>query len=83
MKIIPFNIQLAKEITNGTKKGKIVTRFGEDAKIIYWNRNEQVQDKPIIALIGENEECWTYTLSGHYYSNDRCDTDLDLLIKIP
>lgn len=33
MVIVPFDVELAKQITNGEVDGKIVTRYGKNARI--------------------------------------------------
>lgn len=34
---LPFDVELAKEITNGTKEGRIVTEHGIEVKIVYFS----------------------------------------------
>lgn len=34
---VPFSIELAKEITNGTKDGRIVTEHGREVRIVYFS----------------------------------------------
>ena len=54
-KRVPFNLELAKKITNVEVKGHIVTRDGRQARIICFDRkeNEDIFDPPknIVALV--------------------------------
>lgn len=81
---IPFDVKLAKEINNGTKPGKIVTRNGKNVRIICWDRNSI--DCPIVALYtgdSNREIVLTFTLQGRSsYYNDT-DRDEDILLQIP
>ena len=91
-KRIPFNIELAKKITNKEVKGSIVTRNGLKVRIICFNRKERKDIfeplKNIVALIqykvgDENgdEGVLTFRNNGMYLLNE--ETDYDLLIEIP
>lgn len=91
-KRIPFNIELAKKITNKEVKGSIVTRNGLKVRIICFNRKERkdIFDplRNIVALIqykvgDENgdEGVLTFRNNGMYLLNE--ETDYDLLIEIP
>lgn len=81
-KKISFNLELAKKITNGEVKGRIVTRDGCQARIVCFDRNEK--GWPIIALVKilENYESVIICKSNGAYSNFE-EKDLDLLIEIP
>lgn len=81
-KKIPFDIELAKKITNKEVKGRIVTRDGCQARIVCFERNEK--GWPIIALVKilENYESVIICKSNGAYSNFE-EKDLDLLIEIP
>lgn len=81
-KKIPFDLELAKKITNKEVKGHIVTRDGLQAKIVCFNRNEK--EWPIIALVKilENYESVIICKSNGAYSNFE-EKDLDLLIEVP
>lgn len=91
-KRIPFNIELAKKITNKEAKGSIVTRNGLKVRIICFNRKERKDIfeplRNIVALIqykvgDENgdEGVLTFRNNGMYLLNE--ETDYDLLIEIP
>lgn len=81
-KKIPFDLELAKKITNKEVKGRIVTRDGSQARIVCFERNEK--EWPIIALVKilENYESVIICKSNGAYSNFE-EKDLDLLIEIP
>lgn len=81
-KKVPFDIELAKKITNKEVKGRIVTREGRQARIVCFDRNEK--GWPIIALVKilENYESVIICKSNGAYSNFE-EKDLDLLIEIP
>lgn len=91
-KRIPFNIELAKKITNKEVKGSIVTRNGLKVRIICFNRKERKDTfdplRNIVALIqykvgDENgdEGVLTFRNNGMYLLNE--ETDYDLLIEVP
>lgn len=91
-KRIPFNIELAKKITNKEVKGSIVTRNGLKVRIICFNRKERkdIFDplKNIVALIqykvgDENgdEGVLTFRNNGMYLLNE--ESDFDLHIEVP
>lgn len=71
MKQIRFDLELAKAITNGEKKGRVVTRDGHLARIICFDVKNHPQ--PIIALIdnGTYEECHNFTEDGYYLQNKK------------
>lgn len=81
-KKIPFDLELAKKITNKEVKGRIVTRDGSQARIVCFERNEK--EWPIIALVKilENYESVIICKSNGAYSNFE-EKDLDLLIEVP
>lgn len=79
---VPFEVELAKKITNGECDGRIVTRDGRNARIICWDK------KPgsvynIVALLYENktELIFTYTVNGFEVVD--IESDNDLFLEIP
>lgn len=82
MKRIPFDLELAKAITNGEKEGRVVTRDKECVNIIYWDRNPQLQDNVIVALVGEADRVVTFRKNGYYRENE-IGTGDDLFLEIP
>lgn len=87
-KRVPFNLELAKKITNKEVKGRIVTRDGRRARIICFDRKEtdDIFDPPknIIALV-ENKEgsegVFEVRHTGMILLGE--ETDYDLLIEVP
>lgn len=77
---VPFEVELAKEISNGTKEGRIVTRDGRSARVICWDRKGKF---PIMALIdnGDDEDYQYYHADG--IIEHRINLGSDLMLKIP
>lgn len=87
-KRVPFNLELAKKITNVEVKGHIVTRDGRQARIICFDRkeNEDIFDPPknIVALVTNKdgrEGVFAVRDDGMILLNE--ETDYDLLIEVP
>lgn len=86
-KRVPFDIKLAKKITNKETKGRIVTRDGRRARIICFDRKE-VEDifdppKNIIALVETKdggEGVFEVRDTGMILAEE---TDYDLQIEVP
>lgn len=87
-KRVPFNLELAKKITNVEVKGHIVTRDGRQARIICFDRKEtdDIFDPPknIVALVTNkdgSEGVFAVRDDGMILLNE--ETDYDLLIEVP
>lgn len=87
-KRVPFNLELAKKITNVEVKGHIVTRDGRQARIICFDRkeNEDIFDPPknIIALVANkdgSEVVFAFRDDGMILLDE--ETCYDLLIEVP
>lgn len=87
-KRVPFNLELAKKITNVEVKGHIVTRDGRQARIICFDRkeNEDIFDPPknIIALVENkdgSEGVFAFRNTGMILLTE--ETDHDLQIEVP
>lgn len=78
---VPFNFELAKEITNGKKEGRIVTRGGKNARIVCFDAKN---DFNIITLL-TNEKGEEFSFSYNNYGEDRMpeQNDDDLMLEIP
>lgn len=78
---VPFEVEMAKKITNDEVKGRIVTRNGRKVRIVCFD----VKDNkcPIIGLVsGEfNETPNLYCSNGKFALKD--ESDLDLMLEIP
>ena len=81
-KRIDFDIDLAKKIQAGEAQGRIVTRDGQPARIICWDK--KCDEYPIVALImayeGNNEAVNVYTASGQTYETYK---PTDILLEVP
>lgn len=78
---VPFDVNLAEEITNGTKDGRIVTRGGRNARIVCFNAH---RDSNIIALVEdkdgiENPMCYVNDGIKFITGESKCD----LMLEIP
>lgn len=83
---VPFEVELAKRISNGNEEGRIVTRGGDEARIVCWDYKSMSGDYPILALInqGKQEKPIPYSKEGRYnvygYFSEDC---LDLMLETP
>ncbi len=80
-KRVPFNLELAKKITNHYLKGRVVTRDGHMARIICFNKEG---DFPIVGLVKNFlgvERPYTYNKEGKEF--DSCMSLLDLYLEVP
>lgn len=79
---VPFDLELAKKITNGEVDGKIITRDGKNARILCFDRKGT--NYPIVALIEINmgeEDYFSFRINGDYDTIE--NNSKDLFIKIP
>lgn len=78
---VPFEVELAKKITNGEVEGKVVTRNGRSARVICFDAHS---DDNIIALIQDEkgvEYPKSYVSDGMMFLTEKCDCDL--MLEIP
>lgn len=71
-KRIPFDLELAKKITNKDVKGRIVTEDGHEVRIICYDYRQHFGDKNrLVALIdlGDNEIVLSYNNEGKEIDN--------------
>ena len=81
---VPFDVEMAKKITNGDVDGKIVTRDGRSARIICWDKKGGIY--PVFALIdnGDEEIYKSYTNEGVWNTDKICTlTKYNLMLEIP
>lgn len=81
---VPFDVELAKKITNGKVDGKIVTRDGDSVRILCWDKKDKTY--PIAALVdnGSEEDFKTYTNEGVWNTDKTCTLKKhDLMLEIP
>ena len=77
---VPFEVELAKEITNGSKEGKIVTEDGRPVKIVYFS-DVKTNSYNVLYIVnaGEDGEC-CYWAERNGSSEDET---ADLMLEIP
>lgn len=79
---IPFDLEMAKRITNKEEDGKIVTRNGESVRILAFDRKDEY--RPIIALVNNGEMEFVYALDiDGKESAGGIIGKRDLLISVP
>lgn len=78
---VPFDVELAKNITNGKVDGRIVTREGKSVRIVCWNKIDKTY--PIVGLEdnGFEEYLKSYTTEG-IWDTDSCKNQ-SLMLEIP
>lgn len=80
MIVIPFDVELAKKITNGEVEGKVVTRDGQSVRIVCF---DALRSDSLVVLITEGtiEKTYNYTPDGRVFIND--EASLDLMLEVP
>lgn len=77
---VPFDIELAKKITNNEVDGKIVTRDGRCVRIVCWDMKSE--DSIVALMQGEfTENVRSYTADGLFIS--KYENPGDLMLEIP
>lgn len=83
---VPFDIEMAKQITNGKLEGRIVRNDGSNVRIVCWNYKSLSGKYPLIALVenGIFEISELYTSEGKYKSwkNGSTEDKYDLSIEL-
>lgn len=82
-KKVPFDIELAKKITNKEVKGRIVNGNGNEARIICWDKRCGCLRYPIIALVSGGDEEYIYTFTEGGIETINFETFRDLHIEVP
>ena len=79
---VPFEVELAKQITEKSVEGRIVARDSRSVRILSFDRKDK--SRPIVALIndGATEIVYTFSLHGKVAIDDVVNTN-DLMIEIP
>lgn len=79
---VPFDVELAKKISSGEIEGKVSTRDGRNARIIFFDAKGT---KPIIALLdyGCEELPYSYSKRGLYSLEESIIFECDLILEIP
>lgn len=83
-KKIPFDLDLAKKITNKEAKGRIVSEDGRKVRIIYID-NESFTETTFLAMYKDKdlsiEKDYRLNKDGRYFRGER--SDLDLHLEVP
>ncbi|WP_415954847.1 hypothetical protein [Phocaeicola coprophilus] len=78
---VPFDVEMAKKITNGEVEGRVVTRDGRSVRILCFDRKGK---SPIITLVlvdGKEEGFTPYLLDGRLKPEK--EDRFDLMLEIP
>lgn len=77
---VPFDVEMAKRISNGEVEGKIVTRDGRNVRVVCWDAKA---DRCILALLqGEfKEDCGIYANDGRIFMEG--ESPADLMLEVP
>lgn len=77
---IPFDVELAKKITNGEVEGKVITRDGNSVRIVCFDAK---QDDLVVALISYDnaERVKSYAKDGIVF--EAGTSPIDLMLDIP
>ena len=80
---VPFEVEVAKKITEKSVEGRIVTRDGRNVRILSFDRKGKAK-RPIVALIDEDaeEHIYVFTLQGIIIVKDEPNQN-DLMLEIP
>lgn len=83
-KKIPFDLELAKKITNKEVKGRIVSEDGRKVRIIYID-NESFTETTFLAMYKDKdfniENYYRLNKDGRYFRGERSDLDLHLEVS--
>lgn len=79
---VPFDVEMAKKITEKTVEGRIVTRCGFAARVICWDRSGR--DNPLVVLFNnEKDEVVICYNNDGVFSTVNKEDGLDLMLEIP
>lgn len=78
---VPFDVEMAKRISDGGVDGRIVTRDGRDVRIICYDRKEG--SYPIVGLIKNKdwENLEEFTIKGEWGEDEADNRDLFLYVS--
>lgn len=81
---VPFEVEMAKKITNGEVEGKIVTREGNSVRIVCWDRKDITYNIAALVDNGDEEDFKSYTNEGIWNTDKICTLKrYDLMLEIP
>lgn len=49
---VPFDVEMAKKITNGEVKGRVVTREGNNVRILCWDKKDKTYHIAALVMMG-------------------------------
>ena len=79
---VPFDVEMAKKITEKSVEGRIVTRCGFTARVICWDRFGR--DNPLVVLVNnEKDEVVICYNNDGVFSTEKKEDGLDLMLEIP
>lgn len=78
---IPFDIELAKLIINKKAEGKIVTREGNNVRILCFDRKNDIYSIIVLVSEYEHDTIRSYTVKGEYAYGQ--ESKYDLFIELP
>ena len=79
---VPFDVEMAKKITEKSVEGRIVTRCGFTARVICWDRFGR--DNPLVVLFNnEKDEVVICYNNDGVFSTEKKEDGLDLMLEIP
>lgn len=81
---VPFDLELAKKITNGEIEGRIIRNDGANVRIVCWNYKSLSGEYPLMALVenGIFEQEVLYTSEGRYKSWETGSTENEYNLSI-
>lgn len=81
---VPFEVEMAKKITNGEVEGKIVTREGNSVRIVCWDKKDITYNIAALVDNGDEEDFKSYTNEGIWNTDKTCTLKrYDLMLEIP
>lgn len=80
-KRVPFDIELAKKITNKEVTGRIVNGNGKEARIICFNRMGRYPIVCLVMMADGKEILYTYSENGR--ENNSYKSSLDIHLEVP
>lgn len=80
---VPFDVELAKKITEKSVDGRIVTRDGRSVRLVCFDFRRNGESNYIIGIIdrGNEESTWIFDSKGQV--NSSLESKIDLMLEIP
>ncbi len=81
---VPFDVEMAKKITNGEIEGRVVTREGDSVRILCWDKKDKTYHLAALVDDGLEENYRSYTNEGIWNTDETCTLKkYDLMLEIP